>query len=115
MFKIEIAIEPVSEKVRNIVKIREKLQISTTDATKLYDSLKTKSDPLNKETIDKLVEIGWQIISTNLEEIEKEKKEQMNKFSKEAHYWYNKLSDSEKEYVAYFQRMMLPTAQHTKQ
>jgi hypothetical protein len=109
MFKIEVAIEPLSERVRNIVMIREKLQIDTDEATKLYDEIKNKQIKiLDKVTIDKLTEIGWKIISTPSEEIEK--KEQMNKFSKEAHSWYNKLSDTEKEYVAYFQRMMVPIA-----
>jgi hypothetical protein len=113
MFKIEIAIEPIPERIRNVVMIREKLKISTGEANKLYDGLVSKNiHHLDKKTIDSLIEIGWEIISIDEKVLEEEKirKEEMNRFSKEADSWYQSLSDTEKKYVAYFQRMMIPTA-----
>jgi hypothetical protein len=113
MFKIEISIEPIAERIRNIVMIKEKLKISTGDATKLYDGLVSKNiRRLDKKTIDSLIEIGWEIITTDEKVLEEEKirKEELNRFSKEADSWYRSLSDTEKKYVTYFQRMMIPTA-----
>jgi hypothetical protein len=111
MFKIQIAIEPIPERIRNVVMIREKLKISTGEATKIYDGLKAKNIFLDKKKIDSLIEIGWQIISIDEKILEEKiRKEELNKFSKEADFWYKNLSDIEKEYVAYFQRMMIPTA-----
>jgi hypothetical protein len=113
MFKIEIALEPIPERIRNIVMIREKLEISTSEATRLYDGLVSKKiHRLDKKTIDSLIEIGWEIVSIDEKIIEEAKirKEALNRFSKEADSWYQSLSDTEKKYVAYFQRMMIPTA-----
>lgn len=113
MIKIETAIKPLPQRVRNVVMIREKLKISTGEAAKLYDGLVSKNiRRLDKNTIDSLIEIGWKIVIIDEKILEEEKirKEELNRFSKEADSWYQNLTDTEKKYVAYFQRMMIPTA-----
>jgi tRNA U34 5-carboxymethylaminomethyl modifying GTPase MnmE/TrmE len=108
MFKINNVIEPPSKRIRNIVKIREKLSISTTEATNLYDGLLNKNiKKLDEKVIDSLIQIGWKITFED-DNFYKIKKEEMIEFSKNADSWYNNLSGLEKKYVAYFQRMMIP-------
>jgi len=106
MYKVQVANAPVSERIRNIIMIREKLLLNTKKATDLYNGLLNpeRCPDIDEMTIKSLEEIGWNISKSAVNK-------SLKRFiSQEANIWYNNLSDKEREYIAYFQRMMIPVA-----
>lgn len=102
-----ISIEPPFEqKARNIVTLKKIFHMSAPQAQILYERIFSQELPQDfaDEFVAKLKLAGWTI--TTAEDTIYEKERVMI----EAKQWYEKLSQREKEFVAYFQRMMIPSS-----
>jgi hypothetical protein len=96
---------PFQQKVRNIASLKESFEMTTEQAHVLYERIVSSNLPQEfaDDFISKLEVAGWKFI------IKDDIKDQRENFHKEAKGWYDNLSSKEREYVAYFQRMMIPT------
>ena len=96
---------PFQQKARNIASLRKSFEVTTEQANVLYDRILSSNLPkeFDDDFISKLEVAGWKFI------IKEDVKDQRENFCKEAKGWYDNLSSKEREYVAYFQRMMIPT------
>lgn len=96
---------PFQQKVRNIASLKESFEMTTEQAHVLYERIVSSNLPQEfaDDFISKLEVAGWKFI------IKEDIKDQRENFHKEAKGWYDNLSSKEREYVAYFQRMMIPT------
>ncbi len=97
---------PFEQKTRNIVSLKETFELSTAQAQVLYDNIYSGEFPkqLADDFVEKLKVCGWRIHISTEDFCEKER------LQIEAKQWYDGLSPREKEFVAYFQRMMIPSA-----
>lgn len=96
---------PFQQKVRNIASLKESFEMTTEQAHVLYERIVSSNLPQEfaDDFISKLEVAGWKFI------IKEDIKDQRERFYKEAKDWYDNLSSKEREYVAYFQRMMIPS------
>lgn len=97
---------PFEQKVRNIVSLKETFDMSGTQAQILYDRIFSQDFPQDfaDDFVEKLKVGGWRVHISTEELCEKER------LQVEAKQWYDKLTQREKEFVAYFQRMMIPSS-----
>jgi hypothetical protein len=97
---------PFEQKTRNIVSLKEIFDLSTNQAQVLFDNIYNQDFPkqLADEFVEKLKMAGWRVHISTEELCEREK------LQIDAKQWYDGLSSREKEFVAYFQRMMIPSA-----
>lgn len=106
MVSVNLIKSPFKQKVRNIASLKESLRITTEQAKNLYDRLISGS--LEKESIDNFItqleNAGWKFMSE-----ESSSATHREIFCNEAKDWYDNLSSKEREYIAYFQRMMIPS------
>jgi hypothetical protein len=97
---------PFEQKTRNIVSLKETFELSSSQAQVLYDRIYNENFPqqLADDFVDKLKMSGWRVYISTDDLCEREK------IQIDAKQWYDRLSSREKEFVAYFQRMMIPSA-----
>ena len=97
---------PFEQKTRNIVTLKEAFDMSGTQAQTLYERIFSQQFPQDfaDDFIEKLKVYGWRVHVTTDDLCEKER------LQIEAKQWYDGLSQRQKEYVAFFQRMMIPTS-----
>jgi hypothetical protein len=97
---------PFDQKTRNIVSLKETFELSTAQAQVLFENIYNQDFPkqLADDFVEKLKMAGWRVHISTEELCEREK------LQIDAKQWYDGLSPREKEFVAYFQRMMIPSA-----
>jgi hypothetical protein len=105
MVLISFIQSPFKQKIRNIASLKESFGVTTEQANMLYERIVSSNLPQEfaDDFVSKLEVAGWKFI------IKEDINDQRENFHKEAKCWYDNLSSKEREYVAYFQRMMIPT------